>query len=517
MAEQEKHHVYTDYFFNESAYDYHDGGYVPLEKHDAPESKLNIPEILKPDKVDGNDVWYTVEAQTGETQILPGEKTKTWGYNQSLLGKTIIYEDGKNYHVTLKNSLPELTTYHWHGLDVPGPYIDGGCHAPVYPGEAKEIEFPVHQPAATTWLHAHPCPLTGWDVWHGLACAVVVKDQHEATLPLPRNYGVDDIPVILQDRRFDEHNQWNYDDDYDPDGTEGPTALINGTVNPYFDVTTQKLRLRFLDGSNRREWRLHLSDDMVMTQIASDGGLLPEPVYLTKLMMTCAERTEVVLDFGKYKPGDEVTLYSDDTPILKFKIHEFAKADTEIPDHLADMDYPDPDKDSLVHQVVMSGTDEEVEFNGKKFGMMRIDDRQELGKSEYWDITNTNDCCGGMIHPYHSHGGQFMVVSRNGEAPYPNERGYKDTIGVNAGETVRVKMKFNHPGIFMYHCHIIEHEDGGMMAQLQVYTKDDPYKKYKLMDMKTLMDALAEERHCRPEDLKIKSLESYKKMGMDMC
>ncbi|MDD9138911.1 multicopper oxidase domain-containing protein [Fructobacillus sp. CRL 2054] len=517
MSESKKP-IYNDYFFNESAYDYHDGGYVPLEKYDSPEVPLGIPTILKPDKETDTDVWLTVHAQAGETQILPGAKTKTWGYNQSLLGPTIVFKSGKTYHVTLKNSLPELTTFHWHGLDVPGPFIDGGCHAPVYPGESKEITFKVDQPAATTWLHAHPCPLTGWDVWHGLAAMVYVTDNHEESLPLPHNYGVDDIPVILQDRRFHENNQWDYDADYDPDGVAGPTALINGTVNPEFDVTTQKLRLRFLDGSNRREWRLHLSDDLVMTQIASDGGLLPEPVQMTKLMITCAERAEVVLDFGKYKAGDKVTLYSDDVPILTFNIKEFAPDNTDIPEHLADINYPEvSDPDSLVHQVVMSGTDEEVGINGKKFGMMRIDDRQEIGKTEYWDITNTNDCCGGMLHPYHMHGGSFQIVSRNGHAPYPNEMGLKDTVSVNPGETVRIKMRFNYAGVFMYHCHIIEHEDGGMMAQLQVYTSDEPNKKYDLMPMDTLMNAIAKERGCKVDELVIKPLDSYKKMGMDMC
>ncbi|MFN1208238.1 copper oxidase, partial [Enterococcus lactis] len=130
---------------------------------------------------------------------------------------------------------------------------------------------------ATLWLHAHPCPSTAEQVWHGLATAVVVKDEHEATLPIPRTYGVDDIPVILQDRRFHEDNQWDYKADYDPDGVQGPTAMINGTVNPYFDVTTQKVRLRLLDGANRREWRLHFSDDLEFTQIAGDGSLLTHP------------------------------------------------------------------------------------------------------------------------------------------------------------------------------------------------------------------------------------------------
>lgn len=508
MMTESKKPIYNDYFFNESAYDYHDGGYIPLEKYDSPTVPLNIPAILKPDKETDTDVWLTVDAQPGETQIVPGPKTKTWGYNQSLLGKTIVFQSGKTYHVTLKNTLPELTTFHWHGLDVPGPFIDGGCHAPVYRGEAKEIIFKVDQPASTTWLHAHPCPLTGWDVWHGLAAMAYVKDKHEESLAIPHNYGVDDIPIVLQDRRFHEDNQWDYDGDYDPDGNAGPTAILNGTVNPEFDVTTQKLRVRFLDGSNRREWRLHLSDDLVMTQIASDGGLLPEPVQMTKFMITCAERAEFILDFKDYKPGKKVTLYSDDMPILTFSIKEFSKDDSKIPEHLADTPYPDPEPNAHIHQVVMSGTDEEVMLNGKKFGMMRIDDRQELGKSEYWDITNTNHCCGGMLHPYHMHGGSFQIVSRDGKAPYPNELGYKDTVSVNPGETVRIKMKFNYEGVFMYHCHIIEHEDGGMMAQMQVWTKEEPEKRYNLMAMDTLMNALAEERGCKVNELKISSLES---------
>ncbi len=509
--------IYTDYFFDEPAFNSHDGGYIPLAVSDAPEQALQIPSLLEPDRETATDVWYTVTAQAGETQLLPGPKTKTWGYNANLLGKTIVFKRGKHYHITLKNELPELTTFHWHGLDVSGPYIDGGCHAPVYPGEAKEIEFTVDQPAASLWLHAHPCPNTGYDVWQGLATSVLVQDDVEAALPFPRHYGVDDLPLVLQDRHFHENNQWDYDADYDPDGVQGPTALINGTVNPTFDVTTQRLRLRLLDGANRREWRLHFSDDLVFEQIGSDGGILPEPVKMTKLMLTCAERAEIIVDFRHYQPGAVVTLYSDDTPLVKFKIHAFTPDNTELPAHLVDIADPSVDPKAPVHKVVMSGMDESVELNGKKFGMQRIDDRQELGKTEYWDITNTNDMEGGMVHPYHTHGGQFTVVSRNGHAPYPNEHGYKDTIGVNPGETVRIKMTFNHPGIFMYHCHIIEHEDGGMMAQLQVYTPEDPHKHYQLMDMDTLMAALAKERGVSVDQLNIPSMNSYKMMGMDMC
>lgn len=494
--------VYTDYFFDEPAFNTHDGGYIPLEAPKTPQEKLRIPALLEPDKETDSDMYYTVVAQTGETQLLPGDKTKTWGYNNSILGKTIVFKDGKHIHITLKNNLPEVTTFHWHGLNVPGPITDGGCHAPVYPGQSTQIDFKCHQRAATLWLHAHPCPATAQQVWKGLATTVIVQDKTEKQLPFPRNYGVDDLPLILQDRRFHEHNQLDYMADYDPDGIQGPTPMINGTINPYFDVTTQRIRLRILDGANRREWRLHFSDDLKFTQVASDGGVLPEPVNFTHLMLTCAERAEIIVDFGAYKPGDEVTLYSDDVPLVRFRIHQFTKDETQLPDHLVDIPDPEVTPDTKVHQVVMAGMDEMVEINGKKFDMQRIDDKQKIGNVEYWDISNTNDKTSGMIHPYHMHATQFKIASRNGHAPYPNEHGLKDTVGVNPGETVRLKVWFDKLGVFMNHCHILEHEDGGMMAQFEVYDPDHP-KTYKLMDMDTLMTAFAKERGVKKADLNI--------------
>lgn len=512
---EETEKVYTDYFFDEPAYNTHDGGYVPLERMKVPEQRLNVPPLLEPDRETETDIYYTLVAQAGETQLLPGLPTKTWGYNTCLLGKTPVFKKGKHIHITLKNELPELTTFHWHGLNVSGPIVDGGCHAPVYPGETKQIDFTLDQPAATTWLHAHPCPSTAEQVWHGLAAMTIIQDDVEAKLPFPRHYGVDDIPLVLQDRRFHENNQWDYRADYDPDGVQGPTALIDGTVNPYFDVTTQKVRLRILDGANRREWRLHFSDDLTFTQIASDGGILPAPIKLTKLMLTCAERAEIIVDFGNYHNGDVVTLYSDDVPIVHFRIGDYQPDNTVIPDHLVDIPNPEPTPNLPIKKVVMSGMDEEVMLDGKKFDMQRIDAKQKVGDVAIWDITNTNDMTGGMVHPFHMHGCQFLVLSRNGHEPYPNEHGFKDTVGVNPGETVRIKVWFNLPGVYMYHCHIIEHEDGGMMAQIEAFDPDHP-KTYDLMDMDTLAKAFAKERGIDVKDLWMAGMDSYEKMGMKM-
>ena len=508
--------VYTDYFFTDKKdYDKNDGGYVPLRVPKVKPQKLRIPEPLKPYKETKTDMYYHIISETGETQLLPGRKTKTWGYNQSLLGKTIIFKRGKTIHLKFTNNLPVLTTYHLHGLNVPGD-VDGGCHTPWYPGETKTVSFKCNQPASTCWLHAHPCPSTAEQVWHGLAAAIVILDQNEERLPIPHHYGVDDVPLILQDRRFHKDNQWHYLEDYNPDGVQGPTPMIDGTLNPYFDVTTQKVRFRLLDGANRREWRLHFSNDLQFTQIGGDGSLLPHPVKLTKLMITCAERAEILVDFSQYKPGDTVKLYCDQTPIVTFKIHKFAKDNSKLPATLAKIPNPPVTKGTPIRKVVMNGTDEFVAINNKKFNMQRIDTIQTMGKVEYWDVTNANKCCHGMLHPYHMHGCQFRVVSRNGHAPYPNEHGLKDTISVNPGETVRLKVWFNCPGVFMYHCHIIEHEDGGMMAQIKVIDPKHPHKKYHLMDMKTLTRHIAKERHIKPQDVWMGGMEAYRKMNMKM-
>ncbi|BDR59318.1 multicopper oxidase family protein [Xylocopilactobacillus apicola] len=509
--------VYKDYFFDANGYDIQDGGYKELEEPKTPAVPLAVPELLKPDRETQTDIYYTVCAQTGETEILPGEKTKTWGYNRSILGQTVVFPVGKHIHVTLQNRLPEITTFHWHGLNVSGPYVDGGCHAPVYPGEDSEIDFTLNQPASTNWLHAHPCPATAEQVYKGLATMVVVTDQHEASLSLPRTYGVDDIPVILQDRTFHENNQLDYRTDYDPDGVLGVTPLVNGTVNGYFDVTAKKMRLRLLNGANRREWRLHFSDDLEFVQIAGDGSLLPKPVHFTKLMLTCAERAELVVDFSKYKPGDEVILYSDQTPIMTFRIKEFTNDQhVEVPDELLKIEVPAVDPETPVRKVVMSGMDESVMMDHKKFKMDRIDAEQEVGLVQYWDVSNTNGRKMGMVHPFHCHGMSFLVISRNGHDPYPNERGFKDTVGVNPSETVRILVRFDLAGLYMYHCHILEHEDGGMMAQIETFIPGKPRPHYELMTMDKLMKAFSEERGIPEDELWLPGMDSYHKMHMDM-
>lgn len=474
-----------DYFFDKTAFDSRDGAYIHLQQPNTPEAPLNVPEMLTPDKVDGDDIYYTLTAQTGSTQLLTGAVTQTWGYNGSLLGPTVLFETGKTYHITLKNALDEVTTFHWHGLNIVGPYDDGGPHAPVYPGGERKITFTVDQPSATLWLHPHPCPETARQVWNGLAAMVLIKDDHERSLNLPADWGKNDIPVIMQDRTYYD-NQLDYQKSYDVDGTLGEYPLINGTLNPYFEVTSPIVRLRFLDGSNRREWRLHFSDNHPFTQISSDGGLLPQPVEFDHLMLTTAERADVLVNFSDYQEGDVVTLQTDDLSFLTFKIGKFDPEDLNLPETLATIPDLTPDDPEPTFHTVMSGMDDEVRLDGKLFDMQRIDTRQELNKVALWEVTNTNDMDDGMIHPFHVHGCQFQVLKRDGHDVYANEHGWKDTIGVNPGETVLIKIQFTKPGVFMYHCHILEHEDTGMMAQIEIYDPKHPVK-YHLLSMDEMM------------------------------
>ncbi|MDN6417803.1 MAG: multicopper oxidase domain-containing protein, partial [Lactiplantibacillus plantarum] len=240
--------------------------------------------------------------------------------------------------------------------------------------------------------------------------------------------------------------------------------------------------------------------DLEFAQVASDGGILPAPVYMTKVMMTCAERDEIVVDFGQYQPGDEVTLMTDDTPLCRFRIKSFVPDDTKLPEHLVDIPDETPTPDLPVRTITMDGMDDEVALDGKKFDMSRIDARQKVGDVAIWEIRNTNSTENGMVHPFHVHGTQFRVLARNDGPVYPNEHGLKDTVGVNPGETVRIKVKFELTGVYMYHCHIIEHEDGGMMAQIESYDPQHP-QTYHLMDMDTLRNAFAKEQGIKPEDV----------------
>jgi len=430
------------------------------------ENELKIPPILQKDKEEGNDVYYTIEAQQGETEIFDGIQTKTLGYNGSFLGPVMRLKKGQTAHIKLKNSLGEETTFHWHGLIVAGD-ADGGPHDVIQPGEEKEVTFEVKQDRATLWFHPHPQGKTAKQVFNGLAGLMYIEDDMDD----PYVYGENDFPLIIQDRTFNEQKQLDYEAVKIPDGTMGDTLLINGTLNPRLTVNNEKVRLRLLNGSNARNFTFTLSNNQSFQQVASDGGLLNEPVELTELQLTPSERAEIVVDFSKVKENEDVKLVIEDgTVLLPFQVaNEDTKIQKEIPKPRNPVTISNEEMQKEVSkEIVLFGMMNHVTINGKKFDPNRIDFTQKKGETEVWEIYNKPDMMGGMIHPFHIHGTQFKVISINGEEPPENLQGYKDTIAIEPGDRAKVAVKFEEEGVFMYHCHILEHEDNGMMGQIKV-------------------------------------------------
>ncbi|WP_281862876.1 multicopper oxidase family protein [Planomicrobium okeanokoites] len=432
-------------------------------------NELSIPPVLE--RQQGQDFDYEVTAQQGTTEFFEGVSTDTYGYNGDLLGPTLKLEEGESVDVKITNDLDEVTTFHWHGLEVPGE-IDGGPHGEIQPGESQIITLEADQPAATLWYHPHVHGSTAEQVFKGLSGMLLIAEGAGSDSELPREYGVDDIPLIFQDRLFDKDNQLSYDRLMNQDGTLGDVSIVNGTINPKLTVTKSVMRFRLLNGANARNYTFQLSNGANFTQIASDGGLLDEPVETDTLTLAASERAEILIDFSTMTEEESLAIINDEgTVLLPFEIAlEDSPADsanmwtTDEP-FLTEQETEMP----VSKEIELFGMADMVTINGKKFDMDRIDFRQEQGVTEVWEVYNKPDMMGGMIHPFHIHGTQFKIISRDGEEVEPNEQGLKDSVLVEPGERVKLLVTFPEKGIFVFHCHILEHEDNGMMGQIEVY------------------------------------------------
>ncbi|PID03727.1 copper oxidase [Sporosarcina sp. P2] len=431
------------------------------------ENELKIPSMLETDNEDG--VVYTVRAQKGKTEIFDGTESTTYGYNGSFLGPMLRFEKGDKVKIRTINELDEETTFHWHGLEVSAD-ADGGPHDVVKPGEEKVIEFEVTQEASTLWFHPHPEGKTAEQVYNGLAGLIYIEDENSKSLGLPTDYGNNDFPLIFQDRIFDDKKQLNFSAAKNEDGTIGDTLLINGTLNPKLTVNKEKVRLRLLNGSNARNYTFKLNTGDSFVQIATDGGFLNEPVTLNEVTLTPSERAEIIVDFSQLNTSNDLALVNEDgSVLLPFKVSDQDEVISGISEELNDFVLTEEEKNlPVTKKVELFGMMDKVTINGKKFDPERIDFTQQQGVTEVWEIYNKPDMMGGMIHPFHIHGTQFKIISRDGEEPPENEQGWKDTISIKPDERVKIAIQFKHKGVYMFHCHILEHEDNGMMGQVEV-------------------------------------------------
>lgn len=450
----------------------------PAAAQDAP-PRLPIPPLLDARALGGR---IDLVAQAGETQFRPGVASPTAGYNGSYLGPTLRLHAGDDVQVQVTNRLREETNVHWHGLLVPSE-VDGPHH-PVAPGARWSPVLPVRQPATTAWYHAHPHMRTARQVYAGLAGLMIVTDAQEQQLGLPSRYGIDDLPLVLQDKALDREGRLVYPAGHmhAMHGMHGNVMLVNGAPQPVAAVPAGRVRLRLLNAANARLLDIAFDDGRGFHWIATEGGLLRRPVALRRLSLAAGQRAEVLVDFADAKAAGLVSLppRGRPLPLLRFEPQGRSIEAPVLPSQLAAWTAKTAaDATRRRRLVLRSGGSMGAgmgamqdgrglhTIDGKPFDMHRIDQRVRLGDTEIWEIT-----ADGMVmpHPFHIHGVQFEVLGRGGREPVVEDQGRRDTVIVD--ETVELLVHFTQPAgeraPFMYHCHILEHEDMGMMGQFAV-------------------------------------------------
>jgi blue copper oxidase len=451
--------------------------------------------LFIPDTLHGPVINLTMKQDS--VQFFPGAITHTYAYNSNhYLGPTLILDQGSNVSITVTNQLDDTTTVHWHGLHVP-PGMDGGPHQLILPGATWNPQFTMMNSSATFWYHPHTHMKTAAQAIRGADGMIIVRDPVEAALNLPRRYGIDDFPIIVQSIQFDSLNQAM------PRGMEDSTLLVNGTLNPYLDVPAQVVRLRLLNASGERSFNFGFTNNMSFSMIGTDGGLLNAPVTTTRIRLSPGERAEILLNLnGMNSQIIQLMSYASELPMgtqggptmpmppwappmdspingIDFNILQLnivaqtANPVTTIPASLVSLTPLQISQTNTFRTIhftsdsllVMDGP---FYFNDSSFDMMRIDYVIPLNSIETWTLINETM----VAHPFHMHDVQFFVLDRNGIPVAPEERGQKDVVLVQPNDTVRFITKFSDFADstmpYMFHCHILMHEDDGMMGQFVV-------------------------------------------------
>ncbi len=447
------------------------GGAGSSEGNAAPltyTNRLRLPPLLEPE-ADGDGVRrFALTLQTGMTEFFAGKPAATWGFNGSYLGPTLRARKGDRVAMKVTNQLPESTTVHWHGMRLPA-VMDGGPHQTIEPKATWTPEWKIEQSATTLWYHPHPHGATSMHVYRGLAGMFIIDDAEADGLSLPSSYGVDDFPIIVQDKTI-EANGTLSEDTRPTFGIMGNHILVNGTYDPFLEVTTSRVRLRILNASNARTYHLGFSDGRPFHVIGTDSGMLRKPVQTDRVLLSPAERADVVVEFAT---GDEVVLQSSsgdddidegDFNLLKIRAAGRLKASPALPGKLTAAAPIAASPGARVRRFTLNGHDA---VNKREMDMSRIDEVIPAGALEIWEIENTV-----YAHNFHIHEAAFRVLSIDGKAPPAYADGPKDTVYIPPKATARLAVQFGRhtdPVMpYMFHCHILRHEDEGMMGQFVV-------------------------------------------------
>lgn len=433
---------------------------------------LTIPPVLRPRWSLGNTDYYEITMREADAEILPGRTTRIWGYNGIFPGPTIRTRSGRRVIVRQRNDLGIDTAVHLHGGNVPAG-SDGHPSDLVRPGRSRSYFYPNRQPATTLWYHDHAHHQEHRNTYRGLTALYLIGDGAEDRLRLPS--GRHDIPLMIQDRSFNDDGSFRFP--LGADEFAGDTTLVNGRPKPFLEVAQRAYRFRLLNGSSLDGFvDLSLDSGQEFVQIGSDGGLLATPHATSGIPLAPAERADVVVDFSDYPIGSQVvlknafTLFGNDPDVLRFDVVRSATEYSRVPATLVPIERLSPASARRTRdfELALNLAKEQFEINGKVFDPNRVDVRPRLGDTEIWRVTN-RDTALGIPHTFHTHLVRFQVLDRNGTPPGPAESGWKDTVHVNPGETVRIIMRFgDFTGRYTYHCHLMGHSTAGMMAQMEV-------------------------------------------------
>ncbi len=473
-----------------------------------------------------------IRATVASFALLPGRESPFLLYQTEQAGKAfqnpiLRIERGARFTANLDNALTEPTIIHWHGLHTPAA-MDGHPVNTVAPGGRYDYDFTVRNRGGTYWYHTHAHELTAKQAYNGLASFFLVDDDDQRKLAkaLDLQLGVTDLPVVIQDKQFDPQGKLHYQPNAQESmmGWLGDIILANLTPNAVHNVTPRTYRLRLLNGSNARIYRLAFvagKTPLNFVVIGTDGGLIERPETVTEAFLAPGERLDVLFDAGQAQPGTDIFLKSlsfdpmeNEGPpsgmsgmagmggmdggqtmgnmsssrlpmglefnILKLAVTAGEHVITKLPVTLSQVTAI-PTEGATERKIELSMAHMRFLINGLSFRMDEIAFDVKRGAVEIWRISNP---ALGMPHPMHMHGFPFQVIERLNSPPQVSstarfgkgrtvtDLGWKDTVLVWPGETVRIAIDFAHdfPGsqIYLFHCHNLEHEDAGMMINFRV-------------------------------------------------
>ncbi|MEM1362543.1 MAG: multicopper oxidase domain-containing protein [Pseudomonadota bacterium] len=457
-----------------------------------------LPVIPVTDLTGGIDHRISLALSPSRHDFGTGTASDTFGINSPYLGPVLRVKQGQTLPFDVTNNIGEGVSIHWHGLHIPGE-VDGGPHQEIEPGATWSPDVPIVQRASMNWFHSHTHGRTARQTYTGLAGVMLIEDDASLSADLPKSYGVDDFTLILQDKSFDGAGRMSYDlsGEVFEDGFQGDTMVVNGAIAPVTQtVPTGLVRLRLLNACNARFLELSLESGPLVV-IASDGGFLSSPVETDTILMSPGERYEVLVDMTNLE-SNALNVNLDEgeggffasllgrnqlTTVLSLVRKSEQGFTGSLPKTLASFASPNRAEATVTRSFALqmdTGADlaalaqawgnfcggGAMAINGQPMRMDRIDEEVQKGTTEIWRISVDD-----MLHPFHIHGCSFRILSQNGATPPAYAQGWKDMVHVDEGWS-EVLVRFDHEAPadapYMYHCHILEHEDCGMMGQFTV-------------------------------------------------